>query len=102
MAEMLGSLLLLTGAGFLSGTMNAVAGGGSFVTLPTLILSGMDARAANITSTIALFPGQVTTGLSGRKMASGTERLSFKPSPIDLLAEASRRHRGSRPAGDNL
>jgi hypothetical protein len=69
-------LLLL--AGLWAGVQNALAGGGSFVTLPALILSGIDPRAANITSTIALFPGQVTTGLAGRKLVSGAERLSFR------------------------
>ena len=48
------------------------------MTLPTLILSGLDARAANITSTVALFPGQVTTGVAGRRLVSGAERLSFR------------------------
>jgi hypothetical protein len=43
-----------------------------------LILGGLDARAANITSTVALFPGQVTTGIAGRKLVSGAERLSFR------------------------
>jgi uncharacterized protein len=70
--------LLLLAAGLWAGVQNALAGGGSFVTLPALILSGIDARAANITSTIALFPGQVTTGLAGRRLASGAERLSFR------------------------
>ena len=70
--------MLLFAAGIWAGTQNALAGGGSFVTLPMLILSGMDARAANITSTVALFPGQVTTGLANVKMVSGAERLSFR------------------------
>jgi uncharacterized membrane protein YfcA len=65
-------------AGVWAGAQNALAGGGSFVTLPTLILSGLDARTANITSTIALFPGQVATGLAGRALVSGTRRLSFR------------------------
>ena len=69
---------LLLAAGLWAGVQNALAGGGSFVTLPVLILSGIDARAANITSTIALFPGQVTTGLAGRKLVSGAESLSFR------------------------
>jgi hypothetical protein len=60
--------------------------GGSFVTLPALILSGLDARAANITSTIALFPRQVTTGLVGRRMVSGAERLSFRALFVISLA----------------
>jgi hypothetical protein len=57
-----------------AGIQNALAGGGSFVTLPALILSGLDARAANIASTIALFPGQTTTGWVG----SGAAGLSFR------------------------
>jgi len=78
--------ILLLVAGTWAGTQNALAGGGSFVTLPTLILSGLDARAANITSTIALFPGQVTTGLAGRGLVSGAERLSFRALLIISLA----------------
>jgi uncharacterized protein len=71
-------LAILFVAAFWAGTQNALAGGGSFITLPALILSGLDARAANITSTIALFPGQVTTGLVGREHVAGAGGLSFK------------------------
>ncbi len=70
--------IVLLLAGVWAGAQNALAGGGSFITLPVLILSGMDARAANITSTLALFPGQVTTGLAGRSQAAGAGRLSFR------------------------
>src|ERR1700679_2968283 len=79
-------LILLLLAGLWAGVQNALAGGGSFVTLPALILSGIDARAANITSTIALFPGQVTTGFAGRKLVSGAESLSFRALFILSLA----------------
>jgi uncharacterized membrane protein YfcA len=79
-------LFLLLLAGLWAGVQNALAGGGSFVTLPALILSGLDARAANITSTIALFPGQVTTGLAGRSFVSGAERLSFRALFVISLA----------------
>src|SRR3954451_16464984 len=71
-------MLLLLLAGLWAGAQNALAGGGSFITLPALILAGLDARAANITSTVALFPGQVTTGLAGRTLVSGAQQLSFK------------------------
>jgi len=73
-------------AGLWAGAQNALAGGGSFVTLPALILSGLDPRAANITSTIALFPGQVTTGLVGRRMVSGADHLSFRALFVISLA----------------
>ncbi len=72
------ALVILFAAAFWAGTQNALAGGGSFITLPALMLSGLDARTANITSTIALFPGQVTTGLVGRDNVAGTGGLSFK------------------------
>jgi uncharacterized membrane protein YfcA len=70
-------LVLLLLAGLVAGVQNALAGGGSFITLGTLIFAGLDPRAANITSTVALFPGQVATGYAGRALASGAERLSF-------------------------
>ncbi len=72
------TLLLLLVAGLWAGTQNALAGGGSFVTLPALIIAGLDPKLANITSTMALFPGQITTGLAGRKLVAGAERLSFR------------------------
>jgi hypothetical protein len=77
---------LLLAAGLWAGVQNALAGGGSFVTLPALILSGIDARAANITSTIALFPGQVTTGLAGRKLVTGAGPLSLRALFVISLA----------------
>jgi uncharacterized membrane protein YfcA len=71
-------LILLFAVAVWAGIQNALAGGGSFVTLPSLMFSGLDARAANIASTLALFPGQVTTGLVGRKLVSGVGGLSFR------------------------
>jgi len=43
------SLVILLVASIWAGAQNALAGGGSFITLPSLMLTGMDARAANIT-----------------------------------------------------
>ena len=70
--------LLLFAAAFFAGVMNAMAGGGSFLTLPALILSGLSPLAANVTSTVVLFPGQISTGLTGRKMVAGVGALSFR------------------------
>ncbi len=72
------TLLIVLTAGLVAGTMNALAGGGSFITLSALILAGLDPRAANITSTVALFPGQVASGWAGRNMVSGLPQLSFR------------------------
>jgi hypothetical protein len=72
------TMAILFACALWAGIQNALAGGGSFVTLPALILSGLDARAANIASTLALFPGQVTTGWVGRGMVGGAAGLSFR------------------------
>lgn len=56
-------ITLIFFAGLWAGLQNALAGGGSFVTLPVLILSGLSPLAANITSTVALFPDRFQPGL---------------------------------------
>jgi len=70
--------IVLCLAALWAGAHNALAGGGSFITLPALMLTGMDARAANISSTLALFPAQVVMGITGRADARGTPGLSVK------------------------
>jgi uncharacterized membrane protein YfcA len=52
---------LLTGAGFLAGSRNALAGGGSFVTLAALIAAGVPSVPANASSTIALYPAGIAS-----------------------------------------
>jgi uncharacterized membrane protein YfcA len=50
-------ILELAAAAMAAGAMNAVAGGGTLVTFPTLILVGTGAEIANATSTLALVFG---------------------------------------------
>lgn len=54
---MLFDTTLLLVAAFVAGALNAVAGGGSFLTLPALMLTGVPAISANATGTLALLPG---------------------------------------------
>jgi uncharacterized membrane protein YfcA len=54
--------LLASAAG--AGAMNAMAGGGTILTFPTLLLLGEPAITANATSTVALLPGSAA-GLYG-------------------------------------
>ncbi len=44
-------------AAFLAGAINAVAGGGSLVSFPAIVAAGYDTKAANVTNTVALWPG---------------------------------------------
>jgi uncharacterized protein len=64
--------LALIMAGFAAGAINAVAGGGPLITLPVLIFAGLDARLANLTSTVALFPGQISAGYLARNALKPT------------------------------
>ncbi len=80
------TVLLLFAAGFWAGAQNALAGGGSFVTLPALLIAGLDAKLANIASCIALFPGQVTSGLAGRHMIEDVPGLRFRTLALISLA----------------
>jgi uncharacterized membrane protein YfcA len=50
--------LLLFGTAVVGGSLNAVAGGGTFLTFPALIFVGVPPVNANATSTVALWPGQ--------------------------------------------
>ena len=51
-----GSLLFL--AALVAGAINSVAGGGSFITFPSLLFIGIPPVNANATNTVALWPGQ--------------------------------------------
>jgi uncharacterized membrane protein YfcA len=56
----------LAGAAFLAGALNAAAGGGSFLTLPALMATGVLPVTANATGTVALLPGYLAAAWAGR------------------------------------
>ena len=51
----------LVSASFIAGVMNAMAGGGSFVSFPAMLAMGVAPIQANATNTVALWPGQLTS-----------------------------------------
>jgi len=59
--------LVLFIAAVLGGALNSVAGGGSFITFPSLIFSGVPPIQANATSTVALWPGSLASVGAYRK-----------------------------------
>ncbi len=70
-------LWIVVGAGLLGGAMNAIAGGGSFVTLPALVAAGVPSLAANATSTVALVPSALVTAFAYRRDFRGFEGVSL-------------------------
>lgn len=60
-------LALFFVAGVVGGAMNALAGGGTFATLPALIALGLPANIANATSNVALLPGAAASAWTFRR-----------------------------------
>jgi len=48
-------------AGFAAGVINAIAGGGSLISFPALLLTGMPPVIANATNTVAVWPGSLSS-----------------------------------------
>ncbi len=74
----------LTFIGLLAGAMNAVAGGGSFVSVPALIATGVPSVTANMTSTVALCPGSFASAYAFRR-----DFRSFGDASLPLLLTIS-------------
>ncbi|MHA6721494.1 sulfite exporter TauE/SafE family protein [Sphingomonas sp. RS2018] len=70
--------LLAFVAGIAGGAMNALAGGGTFATMPTLIALGLPSPIANATSNVALQPGAMTSAWGYRAGLRPLGGLSVK------------------------
>lgn len=64
---MLFEISLLFLAGFLGGVLNSIAGGGSFITFPALMLVGIPPVSANATNTFASCAGYLSGAYAFRK-----------------------------------
>ncbi|WP_405090663.1 sulfite exporter TauE/SafE family protein [Micromonospora sp. NBC_01392] len=62
----LSDVALLLVAGLAAGTVNAVAGGGSLITFPALIATGLPPVAANVSNSVAVFPGYAASVAGSR------------------------------------
>jgi uncharacterized membrane protein YfcA len=67
----LGHLFLLVAAGLAAGAINALAGGGSLITFPALIATGLPSVEANVTNSVSVFPGYVSSVFGSRADLSG-------------------------------
>src|SRR5215471_6049481 len=78
------SLLFI--AAILGGTLNSVAGGGSFIVFPALIFTGVPPINANATNTVALWPGSVASTSAYRKeLATQNRKLLLVLSAASLV-----------------
>ena len=73
------SYLLLIIAAFGAGLINSVAGGGSFLTFPALVFTGVPSIIANASSTVALIPGSMASAWAYRHDFKRTANFPFWP-----------------------
>ncbi|MEU4241003.1 sulfite exporter TauE/SafE family protein [Actinoplanes sp. NPDC026619] len=64
-------VLLLIVAGVAAGGVNAIAGGGSLITFPSLIATGLPSVDANVTNSVSVFPGYVSSVFGSRADLAG-------------------------------
>jgi uncharacterized membrane protein YfcA len=67
-------------AALAAGFVNALAGGGTLITFPVLVLLGLPPVSANVTNNVALLPGYLAASLSQRRDLGG-----WKAGPAVLL-----------------
>ena len=79
----------LAAAAFAAGAVNAVAGGGSLISFPALVAAGYPSKAANVTNTVALWPGYLGGSLGYRRELETQRRrvaLLAVPSVVGAIA----------------
>jgi len=67
--------IILFGAGVIAGVLNAVAGGGSFISFPLMMFTGVPPVEANASNTVALWPGLATSVASYARHLKVPRRL---------------------------
>ena len=77
--------LLLATAAFAGGGINAVAGGGSLVSFPALLAVGYPAKVANVTNTVALWPGYIGGSVGYRSLLVPQQRTILALTPASVL-----------------
>ncbi|MBL7256370.1 sulfite exporter TauE/SafE family protein [Paractinoplanes lichenicola] len=80
------ALLLL--AGVAAGAVNAIAGGGSLITFPSLIATGLPSVAANVTNSVSVFPGYVSSVIGSRADLAGQRARVTATLPACVLGAA--------------
>lgn len=67
-------IVLLVVLGLLAGAVNAIAGGGSLIVFPVLLATGLPPLPANVTNSVAQWPGYAGSTVSARRDLGGQGR----------------------------
>jgi uncharacterized protein len=81
----LASYILIALAAMAAGAVNALAGGGTLITFPTLVGLGLPTVGANVTNTVALVPGYLGASFAQMKDLKGQERRLWFLLPAGII-----------------
>jgi hypothetical protein len=84
-------IILLVVAGLVSGTINAVAGGGTFFSFGALLALGLPPITANATSAVAMVPGYVASAIAYRNELGAVWRVAIRARHRQRARVADRR-----------
>ncbi|GLY03160.1 MULTISPECIES: sulfite exporter TauE/SafE family protein [Actinoplanes] len=76
-------LLLVAGLG--AGAVNAIAGGGSLITFPSMLAIGMPPVAANVSNALSVAPGYASSVLASRADLGGQRQRILRVLPTALI-----------------
>lgn len=78
-------LLIVAGVALVAGVINSVAGGGSLILFPTLVALGLPTVAANVTNSVAQWPGYLGGVFGFRDEYTGQRSRLIRLSIVGVL-----------------
>ena len=81
-------LITVVAAAFAAGAINSIAGGGTLVSFPSLLGIGLTGQQANVTSTLALWPGSIGGFWGHRDDLAGIKAFAKRLLPPSLIGGA--------------
>jgi len=82
------SMAIVAGAALVAGAVNAVAGGGSLITFPTLVALGLPPVTASVTNTVAMCPGYLGATIAQRRDLAGQGKRAATLLPVGAICGA--------------
>ena len=81
-------IVLLAALGLVAGAVNAVAGGGSLIVFPALLAVGLPPLPANVTNSVAQWPGYAGSTVNARHELRGQRRRAITTGVVGALGSA--------------
>ena len=78
-------LLIVAGVALVAGVINSIAGGGSLILFPTLVALGLPTVAANVTNSVAQWPGYLGGAFGFRDELAGQRSRLIRLSIVGVL-----------------